>query len=165
MWLTHYILIVDTMVHSPDPPSRPRQTLISSASGNVGGWWLSDELFWNFPQQKRAVLYKVTPSSPGDRCCCCHLVNKSCLTLCDPTDCSLPGSSVHGISQTKLLEWVAISFSRTSSQSRDRTRISCMGRRILYHWATREAPPPLHPMTGQCQVPKGQCLCLNPRQC
>ena len=127
MWLIHHILIVDTMVHCPDSPNRPRQILISSASGNVGGWWLSDELFsWNFPQQKRAVVYKVTPPSPGDCCCCCRLVNKSCLTLCDPTDCSLPGSSVHGISQTKLLEWVAISFSRGSSQSRDRTHISCL---------------------------------------
>ena len=44
--------------------------------------------------------------------CCCCLVAKSCSTLCDPVDCSLPGSFVHGISQTRVLEWVAISFSR-----------------------------------------------------
>ena len=43
------------------------------------------------------------------------LVAQSCLTLCDPTDCSLPGSSVYGISQARILEWVAISFSRESS--------------------------------------------------
>ena len=43
---------------------------------------------------------------------CCCLVTKSCLTLCDSMGCSLPGSSVHGISQAKILEWVAVSFSR-----------------------------------------------------
>ena len=42
-------------------------------------------------------------------------VTQSCLTLCDPMDCSLPGSSVHGIFQARILEWVAISFSRGSS--------------------------------------------------
>ena len=44
---------------------------------------------------------------------------ESCLTLCDPVDCSPPGSSVHGILQTRILEWVAISFSRGSSRPRD----------------------------------------------
>ena len=59
-------------------------------------------------------------------------------------DCSLPGSSVHGISQVRIQEWVAISFSRGSSQPRDRNHISCIsriGRWILYHWASREALP------------------------
>ena len=51
-------------------------------------------------------------------------VAQSCLTLCDPIDCSLPGSSVHGIFQAILLEWIAISFSRGSSQPRDQTRVS-----------------------------------------
>ena len=45
-------------------------------------------------------------------------VAQSCPTLCDPMDCSLPGSSVHGILQERVLEWVAISFSRGSSQPR-----------------------------------------------
>ena len=44
-----------------------------------------------------------------------------CPTLCDPMDCSPPGSSVHGILQARILEWVAISFSRGSSQARDGT--------------------------------------------
>ena len=61
-----------------------------------------------------------------------------CPTLYDPVDCSSPGSSVHGISQTRILEWVAISFSRGSSWPRDWICISCIGRQILYHWATRE---------------------------
>ena len=68
-------------------------------------------------------------------------VAKSCPTLWDPTDCSPPGSSVHGISQATILEWVVISFSRRSSWPRDLTHVSspCIGGRILYHWATREA--------------------------
>ena len=59
-------------------------------------------------------------------------------------DCSLPGSSVHGISQARTLEWVAISSSRGSSSPRDGNRVSCIGRGILYHWAIREAPLALH---------------------
>ena len=53
-----------------------------------------------------------------------------------PMDCSLPDSSVHGISQARILEWVAISFFRGSSWPRDGTRIFCIGRQILYHRAT-----------------------------
>ena len=49
---------------------------------------------------------------------CCRLVTKSCLTLCDSMDCSPPGSSVHGILQGRILEWVAISFSRGSSHTK-----------------------------------------------
>ena len=66
------------------------------------------------------------------------LVAKLCPTLLDPMDCSPPGSSVHGISQARILEWVAISISRGSSQPRDQTHDSCIGRRVLYHWAIRE---------------------------
>ena len=51
---------------------------------------------------------------------------QSCLTLCDPMDCSQPGSSVHGILQARILVWVAISFSRGSSQPTDRTHVSCI---------------------------------------
>ena len=53
-------------------------------------------------------------------------VAQSCLTLCDPMDCSPPGSSVHGIFQAIVLEWIAISFSRVSSQPRDQTQVSCI---------------------------------------
>ena len=69
----------------------------------------------------------------------CVLVAESCLTLCDPMDYILPGSSVHGISLARILAWVAILFSRGPSWSRDQTHVSCIGRRILYYWATREA--------------------------
>ena len=67
------------------------------------------------------------------------LVAQSCLTLWDPMDCSPPGSSVHGILQTRILEWAVIYFSRGSSRPRDQTHISCIGRQILYHRATWEA--------------------------
>ena len=61
------------------------------------------------------------------------------LTLCNPWDCYPPGSSVHGILLARILEWVAIHSSRGSSWPKDQTCISCTGRWILYHWATREA--------------------------
>ena len=65
------------------------------------------------------------------------LVAQSCLTLCDPMDCSPPGSSIRGILQARTLEWVAIPFSRGSSQ----THISCTAGRFFTIWATREAEP------------------------
>ena len=68
----------------------------------------------------------------------CCLVTKLCLTLCDLMDCSLPGSSVHGVSQARILEWVVIFFSKGSSLCRDWTCVSCIGRWVLYHWTTRE---------------------------
>ena len=66
-------------------------------------------------------------------------VAQSCLTLCHPMDCrSLPRSSVHGIFQARVLEWVAISFSRGSSRPRDWTQVfRIVGRRFTV-WATRE---------------------------
>ena len=59
--------------------------------------------------------------------------------LCNPMDSSPLGSSVHGSFQARVLGWVAIFFSRGSSWPRDQTHISCIGRWILYHWATGEA--------------------------
>ena len=65
-------------------------------------------------------------------------VAQPCPTLCDPMDCSLPGSSVHGIFQAIVLEWIAISFSRGSSQPRDRTQVSRIVDRHFTVWATRD---------------------------
>ena len=70
------------------------------------------------------------------------LVTQSCLTLYDLMDCSPPGSSVHGILQAKILEWVAMSSSKASSRPWDRTRVSyicCIGRQVLYTSVTWEA--------------------------
>ena len=90
-------------------------------------------------------------------CCCCfsqpttcqHLktgkwsevkwseVTQLCPTLCDPMDYSLSGSSVHGIFQARVLEWIAISFSRGSSQPRNRTWVSHIAGRCFTVWATK----------------------------
>ena len=58
------------------------------------------------------------------------------VTLCDPMGCNLPGSSIHGIFQVRILEGAVISFSR------DRTRVSCIAGRLFTIWATREAQRP-----------------------
>ena len=64
-------------------------------------------------------------------------VPQLCPTLCNPMDCSLPGSSIHGIFQARVLEWVAISFSRESSWPRDRNQISCIVGRRFTIWARK----------------------------
>ena len=69
----------------------------------------------------------------------CVSVAQSCL-LCNPMDCNLPGASVQGILQARVLEWVAISFSRGSSWPRDQTHVSCIAGRFFISWPTREAP-------------------------
>ena len=74
-------------------------------------------------------------------CACTHTLSHVQLFV-TPMDCSLPGSSVYEISEAGILEWVAISFSRGSSQLRDQTGISCVscnGKQILYHCMTWEA--------------------------
>ena len=73
--------------------------------------------------------------------CVLCLVAQPCPTLCDPMDCSPPGSSDHGISQARILEWAAISYSQGSSQPRDQTHISyvsCIGGWVLYHYVNLE---------------------------
>ena len=69
----------------------------------------------------------------------CVLVAQLCLTLCDPTDCSPPGFSVHRILQARILEWIVNSFSRGSSWPRDWTQVSHIAGRVFTIWATREA--------------------------
>ena len=70
----------------------------------------------------------------------CVLVAQLCMILCVPMDCSPRGSFVHGIFQAIILEWVAISFCRRSSQPRDQTSVSHIAGRLFITWATREAP-------------------------
>ena len=65
------------------------------------------------------------------------LVTQLCPTLCSPMDCSPPGSFVHGILQTRILEWIAILFTRGFSQPRDQTWVSCIAGRFLYHLSYR----------------------------
>jgi len=69
-------------------------------------------------------------------------VAQSCLTVCDPIDCSPPGSTVQGILQARrILEWVAISSSRVFSWPRDWTQVFCTAGRFFTIWATWEAQP------------------------
>ena len=103
------------------------------------------------------ALWCNTLQSSGRRTLCLclglHMPDPSlaqlCLTLCDPTDCSPPDSSVHGILQARILQWGAISYSRASSPPRDWTCISCLGRQMGFPGGSvvrsqeplREIPP------------------------
>ena len=104
-------------------------------------WLLTDKMFtfysigWNllFKQSSLALYFKIIilfhcfdffSESQLCMCVCGYSVGQSCLTLCDPMDCSPSGSSVCGILQARILEWVAISFSRGSSWPRDWTHVS-----------------------------------------
>ena len=86
--------------------------------------------------------------------CKCALSLQSCLTLCDPLDCSPPGSSVHGILQARILEWVAMSFFRGFSRPRDRT----WGFLCVLHWQAVSLPLAL---PGKPQLPLTPCLELG----
>ena len=87
------------------------------------------------------ILIDIALFSWIQRECVCS-VTWSCLTLCNSMDCRPPGSSVHGILQARMPEWVAISFYRGTSQPRDWTLvsdISSTGRQVLYHYRHRES--------------------------
>ena len=96
------------------------------------------------PQEGASTSCLGSPSVDPQDCCpahasrsgwvpswAVHVHAQSRLTLCDPMNCSPPGFSVHGILQARILEWVAISFSRGSSQPRDRTQVSCIAGRFF----------------------------------
>ena len=93
---------------------------------------------------------------------CCCLVSKSCLTLCNPVDHSVPGSFVPGISQSRILEWVAMSFFRGSSWPRDGIFVSCIGRQVLAfpnEWQNLILILCVH--GGPCQLSIGQVLTVG----
>ena len=97
-----------------------------------------------FSQVSLQILLLPTKYSLLQLTCCTSLlwtseVAQSCLTLWDPMDCSLPGASIHGIFQERVMEWVAISFSRVSSRPRDWTQVSNIAGRRFTVWATKEA--------------------------
>ena len=104
--------------------------------------WLNDWTELNLILSVRIQLFYIfDPIGPWCECVRVCPVAQSCLcpTLSDPMHCSLPDSSVHGILQTRILEWVAISYSRGSSQPRDWTWVSHIAGRFFTIWATREA--------------------------
>ena len=108
--------------HTPSLPSLPVFLRIL--------WRFTNESNWRFMNTDKFTNHLKTEWSE---------VTQSCLTLCDPMDCSLPGSLVHGIFQARGLEWVAISFSRGSSWPWDRSRFSRIAGRRFTIWATRES--------------------------
>ena len=102
---------------------QPTPVFLPGESQGWGAWWaavcgVTQSLAW---------LKPLSSSS-------------SSLALYDPRDCSLPGSPAHRISRARILEWVAIPFSRRSSWPNDQTRVSCIGKQVLYRWTTREVP-------------------------
>ena len=93
--------------------------------------------FLNFLQKTHHLMQRKVKTRPHSSPAHMHAKSlQSCLPLCNPVVCRPPGSSVHRILQARILEWVAMPFSRESSQPRDWTRISyvsCTGRQVLYH--------------------------------
>ena len=88
-----------------------------------------------------SVLCSANSRNQGhchNKCYIIVLVTQSCLTVCNPVDCSPPGSSVHEILQAWILEWVAMPFSRGSSWPKDGTQVSCIAGRFFTILATRE---------------------------
>ena len=85
-----------------------------------------------------AALFKIANIWKLPKSVCMHAQSYS--VVCNPMDCSLQGSSVHGIFQIRILEWVAIPFSKgESSWSKDRIQVSCIIGSFFTMWATREA--------------------------
>ena len=103
---------------------------------------LGSSISWVFAVDSEFSLWSIKDAVEVRLClnqevCVCSVVtDPMCQSwLCNPMDCSPPGSSVCGIFQVRILEWVAISFSRVSSQPKDGTHVSCVsctGRQILY---------------------------------
>ena len=105
-------------------------TFSSSRAPGAEGWgrWTGYSRQCVSPRKKK---------KKKDLCLC--LVTQPCPTLWDPLDCSPPSSSVHGIFQARILEWIAISSSKGSSQPRDQTCVSCITGGFFTCWAIRKA--------------------------
>ena len=86
------------------------------------------------------------------RMCMCTKLLQSCLTLCDPLGCSLPGFSVHGILQARILEWIAMPFSRTSSQQGLSLCLICLLHGQAYSLALAPATKPLRRIGSNIKV-------------
>ena len=106
----------------PDPGIKPT----SPVSHTLAGRFFTTE-----PPRKRDQKMLLNNNESESE------VAQSCLTLCNLMNCSLPGSPIHGIFQARVLEWVAISFSRASSRPRDRTQVSLIVDRRFTFWVTR----------------------------
>ena len=118
------------------------------------------------------TLYAIPISSPCTHLCthmpnytrnliishCCSSVTKSCPTRCNPMNCNPPDSSVHGIFQARILQWVAIFFSRRASWPRNRTHLSWIGRQILY-CLSHMGSPIYHDFCLNWHLHNLRCIC------
>ena len=132
------VRLVNSMTPSPLPHFICQEVCSLIGSSALWSTMMVDKIFrktmdGNWGQacgQRRKIHIQSLLKSP-DESESKVLVARSCLTLCDPMDCSPPGSSIQEIFQARILEWVAISSSRGFSQPRDRTCVPCVGRWIL----------------------------------
>ena len=113
---------------------KPRRTLRERLSHETV---IAPEAKTQRSQEKDTRLLVMTPI---DQVEVKVLVTQSCLTLCDPMDCSPPGSSVYGILLARTLEWVAMPSSKGSSQPRYQTQVSRVTDRIFYHLSYQGSP-------------------------
>ena len=116
------------------PPKK--ENLVKFSKNYTSLWYLKQ----NSPSPPSSQLSKMVASLVVQWIRILSRLAQSCPTHCNPMDCSLPGSSVHGIFQAIVLEWIVISFSRGSSQPRDWTQVSLIVDRRFTVWATREVP-------------------------
>ena len=125
LWLP---LLRDSVLN---PTRQTVSNLLQSFLSRERGWSkILEEFRWS--SQRKSIIPTIM-SLP-------LILKWSRSVMSDPVDCSPPGSSIHGILQARILEWVAISFSRGSPGPRDWTRVSCLAGRCFNLWATREAP-------------------------
>ena len=118
--------------------------------------------------QDSVLFYTFMLTIGNFRMVCCGLVAQSCLTLWDPMDCILPGFSVHGVLQARILERVAISSSRGSFQPRERTCISCVSEFFTHSafrealWETSSSPKIIFHIARAKHAMKGLCGTTEP---
>ena len=141
---THSSILAWKILGTAEPGGLP-----SMGSQRAGHDWVTNiedtakftsvyPLRWSRPYMKLLFIYYTMYNN-------CLLKVKvsvihSCSAICDSMDCSLAGSSVHGILQGRILEWVAVSFPKGSSWSRDRTWASCIAGRFFYHLSHQGSP-------------------------
>ena len=129
------------------PPSTYYQAILGTPTGHPKIHLSSDPVYLEIPQVKSSVPQDHPPlllmpiANSGCTWASDRNVNvkvaQSCLTLCDPMD-----YIVHGILQARILEWVALPFSRGASQPRDQTQVFCIAGRVFTSWVTRESQKP-----------------------
>ena len=160
MWLKMVLFHwkVPSPIHQYAGPSWFKINLVCTRHIYEESWWGGAEdstLSW--------------AQEPGLWCRCAKLVAQSCPNLCDPMDCSPPGSTVLGIFQARILKWVSISSSRGSSRPRDRTRISCTASRFFTIWAIWDTGgvkvPDHEPVRAHKMWQRGGGWCLTTRHC